>query len=41
MDVRMEKARQIAKTLKLRQRGDSWLVPSQSGSGAATPGRIA
>lgn len=33
MDVRLEKARAIVRTLKLRQRGNTWLVPSQSGHG--------
>lgn len=33
MDLRLEKARTIVKTAKLRRRGDAWLVPSQSGHG--------
>jgi hypothetical protein len=33
MDLRLEKARTIVKTAKLRRKGDAWLVPSQSGHG--------
>jgi len=33
MDVRLEKGRAIARELKIRSHGSSWLVPSQSGKG--------
>ncbi len=33
MDARVVKGREIARTMKLRQRGNTWLVPSQTGKG--------
>lgn len=33
MDVRLEKARAIVSTAKLRRKGGAWLVPSQTGAG--------
>ncbi|MDQ3702147.1 MAG: transposase [Chloroflexota bacterium] len=33
MDARVAKGREIARTLKLKQRDGAWLVPSQSGNG--------